>query len=61
MAAGYPPCGQATLEMTIKPFWGVEGAGMAGPGETLVSPWIPLVIRAWSASCPLSLSPISIL
>jgi hypothetical protein len=26
---------------------GVEGLGMAGWGETLGSPWIPLAIRAW--------------
>jgi hypothetical protein len=25
---------------------GVEGSGMAGPGETLRSPWIPLPVRA---------------
>jgi hypothetical protein len=27
---------------------GVEGLGMAGPGETLESPWIPLTIRTWT-------------
>jgi hypothetical protein len=26
---------------------GVEGSGMAGPHETLESPWIPLPVRAW--------------
>jgi hypothetical protein len=26
---------------------GEEGSGMAGPGETLKSPWIPLVIQAY--------------
>jgi hypothetical protein len=26
---------------------GVEGSGMAGPGKTLGSPWIPLVISLW--------------
>jgi hypothetical protein len=25
---------------------GLEGSGMAGPGETLGSPWIPLPVRA---------------
>jgi hypothetical protein len=25
----------------------VEGSGMAGPGETLGSPLIPLAVRAW--------------
>jgi hypothetical protein len=26
---------------------GVEGSGMAGPGETLGSPWPPIAIRLW--------------
>ena len=54
MAAGHPPCGWATPP-TIRPYGrlgvarpqGVEGLGMAGPGETLGSPWIPLPVRAW--------------
>jgi hypothetical protein len=28
---------------------GIEGSGMAGPGETLGSPWIPLAIQAIQA------------
>jgi hypothetical protein len=47
-AGGPPP-------PTIRPYGrlgvarpqGVEGLGMAGPGETLGSPWIPLPVRAW--------------
>jgi hypothetical protein len=27
---------------------GVEGLGMAGPSETLESPWRPLPIRPWN-------------
>jgi hypothetical protein len=36
-AAGHPPCG-GHLQ-------GVEGQGMVGPSDTLVSPWVPLAIR----------------
>jgi hypothetical protein len=30
---------------------GVEGSGMAGPGETLESPWIPFAVRACDCEC----------
>jgi hypothetical protein len=48
--AGHP-CGLATPETALRPFQGValpqdiDGSGMAGPGETLGSPWPPLGIR----------------
>jgi hypothetical protein len=29
---------------------GIEGLGMADPGETSGSPWLPLAIRLWVAS-----------
>jgi hypothetical protein len=44
---------------------GLEGSGMAGAGETLESPWIPLAIRAWRGHdkkehlCPSELPPIN--
>jgi hypothetical protein len=50
---GRPPYGQATTEVAIRLFqwWptpqGIERLGMAGPGETLGSPWPPLDIRPW--------------
>jgi hypothetical protein len=41
-------CGQATPEKAISGAahpQGLEGSGMAGPDETLESPWPPLAIR----------------
>jgi hypothetical protein len=51
-AAGRQPCGRATPQMAVRPFGGVacpqgvKGLGMAGRGENLGSPWIPLPVRA---------------
>jgi hypothetical protein len=47
--AGRPHSGRATPEAAVSGvarLQGVEGWGMAGPGETLGSPWPPLVIRS---------------
>jgi hypothetical protein len=34
-----------TPETPIRPFQGVEGPGMAGPGDKLESPWPPHTVR----------------
>jgi hypothetical protein len=46
LQAGHPPNGLKAIWEVARP-QGVEGSGMAGPGETLGSPWIPLPVRAW--------------
>jgi hypothetical protein len=53
-AAGRPPYGRATPQTAERSFgeWPAHrvGSGRVGhgrPGETLGSPWIPLLVRAW--------------
>jgi hypothetical protein len=41
---GPPRNGHKAVLRVARPH-GVEGSGMAGPGETLGNPWIPLAIR----------------
>jgi hypothetical protein len=43
--AGHPRNGHKAVSGLARP-QGVQGLGMAGPGETLGSPWIPLTIWA---------------
>jgi hypothetical protein len=45
-AAGRPPNSRKAVWGVARP-QGVERLGLAGPGETLGSPWIPLPVRAW--------------
>jgi hypothetical protein len=44
LRAGHPRNGRKAASGVARP-QGVEGSGMAGPGETLGSPWIHLAIR----------------
>jgi hypothetical protein len=46
LQAGHPRNGCKAVSGVAR-LQGVEGLGMAGLGETLGSPWIPLAIRAW--------------
>jgi hypothetical protein len=46
LQAGHPRTDRKAVSR-VAPQQGVEGSGMAGPGETLESPWIPLSIQAW--------------
>jgi hypothetical protein len=45
LQAGHPRKGRKTVLGVTRP-QAVEGSGMASPGETLGSPWIPLALRA---------------
>jgi hypothetical protein len=45
LRAGHPPNGRKTI-WGVAHLQGVEGLSMAGAGETLGSPWIPLPVRA---------------
>jgi hypothetical protein len=45
LQAGHPPNGRKGVWGVARP-QGVEGLGMARPGETLGRPWIPLPVRA---------------
>jgi hypothetical protein len=45
LRAGHPRNGHKAVSGMAHP-QPVEGLGMAGPGQTLGSPWIPLAIRA---------------
>jgi hypothetical protein len=47
LRVGQPRNGLKAVSGVARP-QGVEGLRMAGPGETLGSPWIPLAIQAWS-------------
>jgi hypothetical protein len=54
--AGHPLCRQPSLNghkavsgVAVCPH-GIEGSGMAGPGESLGSPWPPLAIHSCSTS-----------
>jgi hypothetical protein len=43
--AVHPRNGRKAFSGVARP-QGLEGSGLAGPGETLGNPWIPLAIRA---------------
>jgi hypothetical protein len=45
LRAGYPPNGHKAV-WGVARLQGLEGSGLAGLGETLGSPWIPLPVRA---------------
>jgi hypothetical protein len=47
LRAGHPRNGRKAVSAVAR-LQSVEGSGMAGPEETLGSPWIPLAIRAWN-------------
>jgi hypothetical protein len=46
LRVGHPEKGRKAVSWVACP-QGVEGSGMAGPGETLESPWPPLAILPW--------------
>jgi hypothetical protein len=46
LSAGHPKNGCKVVSRAAHP-QGIEGLGMAGPGETLRSLWIPLALQAW--------------
>jgi hypothetical protein len=52
MAAGHPTCGRPPLKQPSGCFrigclQGIEGSGMAGPGDMLGNLWPPLATRPW--------------
>jgi hypothetical protein len=48
LRAGYPKNGSKAVTTMVR-LQGIEGLGMAGPGEALGSLWPPLAIRPWSS------------